>query len=203
MSTDGIVDAQRTLADVEARGPGKETKRKQPKRARADKSRLHGTRHGMLSKSSLQSLADRGENIRQLRRIERLMRADLRPIGIVGELLFDRLFSSYLRCVLIARVEAEFLSPIDKNGTSVETLALHEGEVPALVYSGPSEPLSCFSSALAADLAVVRKYDSHFSREFYRALGLLLVAKNEGLGGLTRQIGKAFPQNRGSREPQE
>ena len=62
------------------------------------------------AKPLLEALARRGENIRQLRVIERMLREKLQIDGILAELLFDHAWSSFLRCVLIARTEARALT---------------------------------------------------------------------------------------------
>lgn len=202
MSSHDVADADSKVVDKET-SSADQVKRDRAKRKRSDCNRLHATRHGMLSKSPLQSLAARGENVRQLRRIERQLSAELRPVGIIGEILFDRLFSSYLRCVLIARTEEASMASGDRSNEAGESLELREAHLPTLVSSTSDLLAAHFSKELVAQLAIVRKYDSHFSREFYRSLGMLLIAKNEGEGGLLRQFAKVLTQNRGSRETSE
>jgi hypothetical protein len=87
--------------DIESAETGSYQSVEHPSRPRKDKARLHATRHGILSRPLLEALARRGENIRQLRGIERALREDLRPVG--AELLFDRMWSSFLRCLLIEK----------------------------------------------------------------------------------------------------
>ncbi len=58
-----------------------------------------------------------GENRRELIKIYKKLRADLKPTGILGEILFDRAWSSYLRCLLIARVEADLFVPVDQDNS--------------------------------------------------------------------------------------
>ena len=58
--------------------------RKPPSRERKDKTRLHCTRHGILSRPLLEALVRRGENLRQLRRMECAFRRDLQPEGALA-----------------------------------------------------------------------------------------------------------------------
>ncbi len=83
---------------------------KRTARPRKDKAEFHATKHGILARPLLGALARRGENIRQLRVIERMLREKLQINGIFAELLFDRAWSSFLRCLLIARTEARVLT---------------------------------------------------------------------------------------------
>ena len=107
------------VADV---ADGDKKNRKKPQttgRARKDKRGLHTMRHAMLTRYPLQALARLGENVRHLRKIEREFRAELKPVGMVGQMLFDRMFSAYLRCLLAARAEAIALIPIDQENVRV------------------------------------------------------------------------------------
>ena len=49
---------------------------------------IHVTRHGVLSRCPLQALTLRGVNSRLLRRTERSLRAELKPLGTIGETVF-------------------------------------------------------------------------------------------------------------------
>lgn len=158
--------------------------------SRKDKNHLHATRHGVLSRYPLETLARLGENVRTLRRIERKFREALKPSGIVAELWFDRFFSSYLRCVLAARVEATAFVPIH-HPAGKSRLILKERELPTLVVedsSGTSE--ACLSTDLVRQLALVARYDAHFSKEMYRALGMLLILRSGGESALEQYAGK-------------
>lgn len=73
---------------------------------RKDAGRLHAVRHGALSRCPLEALRHLGDNLKALRRMERRFRAELKPRGAVAEIVFDRFWSSYLRCLLAARTEA-------------------------------------------------------------------------------------------------
>jgi hypothetical protein len=134
---------------------------------RKDKNRLHATRHGVLSRYPLEALASLGENTRNLRRIERKFREELKPSGIVGATLFDRLFSSYLRCLLAARAEAALFAPIDQPaGESRHFVSLKELEVPTLVLqdsNGASE--TQLPAELLRQLALAARYDAHFPKK--------------------------------------
>jgi hypothetical protein len=76
-----------------------QTRSKAVSRLRKDKGTLHAPRHSILSRPLLQGLARRGESIRQLKQIERILRDELQPRGVIGELLMDWVWFSYLRCV--------------------------------------------------------------------------------------------------------
>ena len=166
--------------------------------ARKDKNRLHATHHGILSRHPLQALASSGENIRGLRRTKQLLRAELRPGGVLGEILFDRAWSSYLRCILISRTEANIFTPENQtSNTGNPGPILLEANVPTLVYSD-SDLLNSFSAELLKQLAIVQRYDSHFSREFYRAVGMLLAMRDAGDPGLTEQLAKVAGRNQNS-----
>jgi hypothetical protein len=165
---------------------------------RKDKNRLHATRHGVLSRYPLEALAHLGENIRSLRRIERKFRGELQPSGITGEMLFDRFFSSYLRCLLVARAEAAIFAPIDQPaGEPRHFVSLKERDVPTLVLqdsSGASE--ARLPADLLRQLALAARYDAHFSKEMYRALALLLILRNGGEAALDQCVGKILGVNR-------
>jgi hypothetical protein len=163
---------------------------------RKDKNRLHATRHGVLSRHPLETLARLGENVRTLRRIERKFREALKPSGIVAELWFDRFFSSYLRCVLAARAEATAFVPIDQP-TGESRLVLKERELPTLVLedsSGTSE--TQLSTDLIRQLALVTRYDAHSSKEMFRALGMLLILRSGGEAALEQCVGKILGVNK-------
>lgn len=161
------------------------------RRARKDKNRLHATHHGILSRHPLQALVNGGENIRELRRTKRLLRAELCPRGVLGEIFFDRAWCSFLRCILIARTETNIFAPENQtSGLSDQVPILREANVPTLVYSD-AELLNSFSAELLKLLGIVQRYDSHFSREFYRVVGMLLAMRDTGDQGLTEQFAKA------------
>jgi hypothetical protein len=168
---------------------------------RKDKHRLHSMRHAVLSRYPLEALAHLGENIRQLRNLERTLRTELKPSGVVGAMVFDRLWSSYLRCLLAARAEAVALSPTDRPAELPGRAAvIREDELPTLISNDHSQVNEVFSTDLIRQLALVERYDRHFSREMYRALTMLLVAKSGGQAGLERCLGRALGFNINSSE---
>jgi hypothetical protein len=170
-------------------------------RARKDKNRVHATRHAVLSRYPLEALARRGENIRQLRRIELLLRRELKPTGIVAEMFFDRAWSSYLRCLLIARTEAEALTPAEQQTGILNPIPhLQEGELPTLIWREQGTTFENFPADLMKHLSIVQRYDRHFYGEFYRSMGMLVALKNGGEAGLTRQLSKTFGPNKGACE---
>ena len=167
---------------------------------RTDKNRLHATSHGVLSRYPLEALVRLGENKRSLRRIERKFRAELKPSGIVAEMLFDRFFSSYLRCVLATRAEATAFAPIDQPaGESRLITSLRDQEVPTLVIQDSIETSEAHLSAdLLRQLALAARYDAHVSKEMYRALAMLLILRSGGEVALEQCVGKILGVNRES-----
>jgi hypothetical protein len=167
---------------------------------RTDKNRLHTARHGVLSRYPLEALAHLGENVRSLKRIERKFRAELKPSGILADVLFDRFFSSYLRCVLAARAEATAFAPIDQPaGESRLITSLKERELPTLVvqdFNGTSD--ARLSADLLGQLALAARYDAHVSKEMYRALGMLLILRSGGEAALEQCVGKILGVSRES-----
>ena len=158
-------------------------RRRRATRARKDAGKLHATHHGVLSRNPLAALIRLGENPRHLRKIKKMLRAELKPIGVVGEILFDRAWSSYLRCLLIARVEADLFMPVDR-GDSDRVPELKEMDLPTLVFAEPDAPNYDFSDDLMKHLETALRYDGHFAREFYRAVGLLIALRGGGVAGL-------------------
>ncbi len=163
---------------------------------RTDQGRLHTVRDSVLSRGLLETLCRRGENRRSLRRMEAELRAELKPTGPLGNLLFSRFFSCVLRLILVSRLEDIGSIPTrlpSKDGVAI--LSLHEGSVPILVThsedngesSGPNKP-EPFNQDLLHRLALVARYDRSASREMYRTLGFLLVLRDAGGKGLTAAI---------------
>jgi hypothetical protein len=192
------VKIQRAVSDGEMAGqdaaaaprPGKNSAGRRapqdlrrPRTARADSKRFHIRRHGILSRNALEALVARGENIREFRKIEKLLRAELKPQGPLGELLFDRMWSSYLRCLLIGRTETNLFHG-DDAPDSEPLPQLKAGDLPTLVWPEPGMSRVDFSPGLAKGLETVLRYDAHFSREFYRAVGLLLSMQDGGSKGI-------------------
>ena len=175
--------------EVESNEVSPKPKRKRPTSNRSDTARLHATKHGILARPLFEALEGRDENIRQLRAIERVLREELQPVGILGELLFDRAWSSYLRCLLIVRTEARVLTP-DGPPTKPSFMA----HVPDL----ESAPFSYDDISLRhlQHLALIQRYDAHFSRDFFRAAALLMAMRDGGKAGLTRQLEKSFGKNK-------
>jgi hypothetical protein len=153
------------------------------RRARNDKMQLHAQHHGVLSRHPLQALVRRGENLRELRQIEKMLRAELKPVGIFAELLFDRAWSSFLRCLLIARLEARLLTPVDQDDADAEP-KLKEAELPSLVWPEPGATNYDLSDDLMTHLETVLRYDSHFAREFHRSVISLLALRDGGAHAL-------------------
>jgi hypothetical protein len=104
---------------------------------RTDRGKLHRTRHGILARESLDALVQAGEDRRTFRRLERQYRAALRPIGPLGNLFFDRFWSSYLKLVLIGRLETQLVAGKSEAESKSVSLALVPGRLPTLVSQHP------------------------------------------------------------------
>jgi hypothetical protein len=171
-----------------------------PGGARKDKGAIHNTHHGVLSRHPLQALVKLGENPKRLRQIESKFHAELQPSGAVGNMLFDKMFSSYLRSILAAKLEARALASIDRQTPKAGRQQTHISaaeEQPALVIEDMAEQdLQTVPDDLYSQLALVQKYDGHYSREMFRSLGLLLALKNAGEAGLAKCIGKSWGANK-------
>jgi hypothetical protein len=147
---------------------------------------------GTLSKHPEEALAGRGESVRQLRFIKSKLRAELQPQGVLADILFDRAWSCYLRCKLIALAEGSLLAPKNNPANSANSIpTLREDDLPTLVFE-QSDLTGNLSAELLRHLVIVQRYDSHFSREFYRAIGMLLELRNNGKSGLTLRMRKTF-----------
>lgn len=158
-------------------------------RPRKDKATFHTTKHGILARPLLEALAHRGENIRQLRVIERSLREKLQIDGILAELLFDRAWSSFLRCLLIARTEARALT--SQGPPSDLSFIPNLPKLPKSDFS-----LDDISIRRLQEIAIVQRYDAHFSRDFYRTLGLLMAMLHGGNAGLTKQLEKSYGKSK-------
>jgi hypothetical protein len=152
-------------------------------RARKDKGSLHARHHGVLSRNPMQALIRLGENPRELLKIEKMLREELKPTGIVGKILFDRAWSSFLRCLLIARTEARLFMAVSQNDSD-QMPELKVMELPTLVWSEAGATNYGFSDDLMKHLETALRYDAHYAREFYRAVGLLVGMQTGGLTGL-------------------
>jgi hypothetical protein len=118
------------------------------------------------------------------------LRAELRPQGIFAEMIFDRAWASYLRCLLIADVEKQAFTIDHSLDGTMRLPALAERERPTLVFGDDANALSGFSPELMSYLAITQRYDAHFAREFYRACGMLLALKTTGETGLAAMFGQ-------------
>ena len=108
-------------------------KREPRKVCRTDSGKLHRVRHGILSREALDALVQVGEDRRTLRRLERQYRAALQPIGPFGNLFFDRFWSSYLKLILVGRLETQLFAGKSVGKSKSVSLALVPGHQPTLV----------------------------------------------------------------------
>ena len=158
---------------------------------RKDQGRLHVSRHAVLSRYPLEALQSVGEDVKKYRRLERRFRETLKPVGEIGGFLFDRFYSSYLRCVLAARIEAtSFARTATSADPSGGVPALLERDVPTLVSPDGQRNNSfhaIFPTDLFRELVLIQRYDRHFSREMFRALSLLLALRDNGEADLQQK----------------
>jgi hypothetical protein len=163
---------------------------------RKDRGCRHVVHSSVLSRSLIQTLERRGENVRALRKIESELRAALKPQGALGRLLFDRFWASVLRLILVARLEEDGLAPQGIASKDTATVpSLREGRLPVLVVpedgdgsnDGPDETLAS-DSELFRRLSLIARYDRSAAREMYRAMSLLLTMGSEGQTGLENLV---------------
>lgn len=172
-------------------------KRRRNHDTRKDKNHFHAMRHAILTQFPLQALVRLGESARGLRRMERELRAELKPTGIVGDMLFDRMFSSYLRCILAARREGlAVLASENAEDPPGQVPKLVEGELPVMIWGSPERANVTVPAGVFRQLLLVQRYDAHFSKEMFRCFGLLLLLRNGGEAGLEQAIAKmlGFPR---------
>jgi len=161
------------------------------KSCRTDSGKLHRVRHGILSREVLDALVQVGEDRRTFRRLERQYRTALQPIGPFGNMFFDRFWSSYLRLILIGRLETHLIAGNSVGKSKPESLALVPGHQPTLVRQDPDGQLSedipleiQLPPDLLRGLVLAQRYDRHFSREMFRSLALLLLMRRGGEAAL-------------------
>jgi hypothetical protein len=163
---------------------------------RKDAGRLHAVRHAVLSRYPLEALRHLGEDTKSLRRLERRFRAELKPQGAIAEVVFDRFWSSYLRCLLAARTEANvFLRQGQDSNQGKTKPCLLDGHFPTLVVdqsAGAVLTPAPLGAETLHELALVQRYDRHFGKEMYVTLALLLVLRSSGEAGLEDALASAF-----------
>jgi hypothetical protein len=168
----------------------------QKKGGRTDRGRLHARHDSPLSRGLFETLCRRGENRRSLRRMEAELRAELKPVGPLGKLLFDRFWSCVLRLIFGSHLEGKglFTSAVPSK-SGITAPYLQDGPVPILVTqtehnnaSGDPKESEVMDQDLFHRLALIARYDRSASREMYRTLGFLLVMRDGGGKGLTAAV---------------
>lgn len=162
-------------------------------RTRRDKQKLHATRHGIQSRRLYEALASRGENVRELRLIERSLRSELQPRGILGDILFDRAWACYLRCLLIAIAEKNLFA-VENRPEDFEERLRRANQMALATGSANAEVNRSFD--LLKDLSVFQRYDSHYWREFCRALDMLFAERYAGGNEVAHLPSKTFTKNK-------
>jgi hypothetical protein len=183
------------VAPVSNRRENDQSGAKGSTRARKDKDCVHRTRHGILSRYPLQILIDQGESKRRLLQIEKNFISDLAPTGTIGNAIFDRMFSSYLRVMLAGKMESRTMIVVDSPARpdGMQVAGISAQELPTLIFSAdPRGDLQNLSPESWSQIALVQKYDSYYSREFFRCLGLLLVLKHGGELALAGNVSKVL-----------
>jgi hypothetical protein len=162
----------------------------------ARRGKKNTTGRGILSSNPREALINAGENIQVLGRIERSLREELQPMGTIGQILFDRLLSCLWRCSLIARKEKNVFAAENQPGTFEERFELAKQSRLLALAGGNSKAADNQSGDLLKNLLIMQRYDAHFFREFYRALGMLLALRGAGDAGLILVLAKTFGQNK-------
>jgi hypothetical protein len=182
-------------------------KREPRKVCRTDSGKLHRVRHGILACEALEALVQVGEDRRTLRRLERRYRAALRPIGPFGNLFFDRFWSSYLKLILVGRLETQLFAGKPVSKSKPESLTLVPGRLPTLVSQHPDDqPVEAISLIeelppdLLRGLVLAQRYERHHSREMYRSLALLLLLRRGGEAALESWASEMFGATQPRRE---
>lgn len=166
---------------------------------RRDKNRVHRMRHGMLSKYPFEVLISLGEDKRTLRRMERMFWAELRPQGMVGALLFDRFWFSYLRCLLAGR-SASTTRRVNSNDPKESIPSIMAGPSPVLVFpDGDKASASDLQDVLLREMALVENYDRQVSREMYRMLAILILIRDHGTESLAEALARFVGKKTNSR----
>jgi hypothetical protein len=132
-----------------------------------------------------------GDDRKTFRRLERQYRAALRPTAPFGNLFFDRFWSSYLKLILVGRLETQLFAGKSVDKSKSASLALIPGRQPTLVSQHPGgQPVEAIplNEELPPDLlrglVLAQRYDRHHSREMYRSLALLLLLRRGGEAAL-------------------
>jgi hypothetical protein len=177
-----------------------EVRKREPRKVcRTDSGKLHRVKHGILSREALDALVEVGEDRRTLRRLERQYRSALRPIGPFGDLFFDRFWSSYLKLILVGRLETHLFAGKSVDKSKSNSLALVPGSLPTLVSQHPDDqPVEAIPLIeelppdLLRGLVLAQRYDRHHSREMYRSLALLLLLRRGGEAALESWASEMF-----------
>jgi hypothetical protein len=137
-------------------------------------------------------IASRGENVRELRLIERSLRSELQPRGTLGDILFDRAWACYLRCLLIAIAEKSLFA-VENRPKDFEERLRRANKMALATGWADAEVNRSFD--LLKDLSILQRYDSHYWREFCRALDMLFAERHAGTG-VAHLPSKTFTKNK-------
>jgi hypothetical protein len=153
--------------------------------------------HRILSRHPRQALVKAGENIRLLERIEKALRAELQPTGIIGQIIFDRLLSCLWRCLLAARKEKDVLESEIQHGNFEQRLEKAKESQLLALAAGNAKSLHYQSDDLLQQLSIIQRYDAHYYKEVCRAVGILLALRGAGDAELAVLLNKTLGHGRG------
>src|ERR1700730_9051116 len=177
--------------DVISANTEQECGKREPRKVRrTDSGTVHRVRHGIQGREALNALVQQGEDRKPFRRLERQYRVALRPIGPFGNLFFDRFWSSYLKLILVGRLETQLFTGKSVSKSKSASWALVPGRLPTLVSQQSDQPVDAIPSNEELDpdlmrgLLLAQRYDRHHSREMYRSLALLLLLRRGGEAAL-------------------
>jgi hypothetical protein len=95
--------------------------------------------------------------------------------------------------LLIARSEARVLTPEGPPTPFADIRGLPKIDSPPFCY----DDISLFR---LQQLMIFQRYDTHFSRDFFRTVALLMAMRDGGKAGLTKQLEKSFGKNKDQHE---
>ena len=194
--------------DVISANTEQECGKREPRKVRrTDSGTVHRVRHGIQGREALNALVQQGEDRKTFRRLERQYRVALRPIGPFGDLFFDRFWSSYLKLILVGRLETKLFAGKSVSKSKSASLALVPGPQPTLlIQHTDGQPVEAISLSeelppdLLRGLVLAQRYDRHHSREMHRSLALLLLLRRGGEAALESWASEMFGAEQPRRE---
>lgn len=115
--------------------------------------------------------------------MKRTLYDELQPEGALGDFLFDRFWFCLLKLLLTARAENNVVPAKRSLKERVE-------EAGMLAMVGARAESDRDNSLV--EIQNLLRYDSHYSREALRLIGIFLAFKTEGDSGAARMLYKRF-----------